>query len=60
MTGVENIGVFMREKFGSKIAWANRKECNKVRAGLSRETGCFSTQTHHYPVIPLPIGPSYF
>jgi len=26
MTGVENVGVFVWEKFGSKIAWANQKE----------------------------------
>ena len=25
MTGIENVGVFIRENFGSKLAWGNRK-----------------------------------
>jgi len=31
---------FIQEKVGSNIAWASRKEGDRVRAGQSTETGC--------------------
>jgi hypothetical protein len=40
MSRFENVGVFIRERFGSKIAGANRKEGDRVEVGPSRETGC--------------------
>jgi hypothetical protein len=40
MTRFENVGIFIREKFGSKIALANRKEGDRVVAGPGTETGC--------------------
>jgi len=34
------LGYLYRKRFGSKIAWADRKEGDRVRAGPNIETGC--------------------
>jgi hypothetical protein len=44
MTGFESVGVFIREKFGSKRARANRKEGNRVGAGpMDPPLPCYHT-----------------
>ena len=54
------LGYLYGKRFSSKIAWADQKEGNRVGVGPSRETACFSTLTHPYPITFLLIDPGYF
>jgi len=47
------LGYLYRKRFGSKIAWANGKEGDRVGAGLSRETFSNLVILHTYPPIKM-------
>jgi hypothetical protein len=48
---LRNVGVLYGKKFGSRIAWADRKEGDRVGAGQSTETGCGGWPTRRLQAV---------